>query len=90
MASPKVLASQFETASGPLFEQPLEGAAVKSCSDDPSLAEYVVGVEWKRTFGTEDARTFRGIFANQNVVCRLRDPATVDFLVQEFGVETAE
>lgn len=50
----------------------------------------MVGVDWKRTFEADDARTFRGIFANQNVVCRLRDPATVDFLVQEFGVEEAE
>jgi hypothetical protein len=85
--SPKVLASQFETANGPLFEQPLDGPAIKSRSSDPDLAEYVVGVEWKRTFDADDPRTFRGIFANQNVVCRLRDPATVDFLIQEFGVE---
>ena len=26
----------------------------------------------------------------QNVICRLRDPVTVDFLVQEFGVESQE
>ena len=90
VTSPKVPASQFETGSGPLFEQPLDGPAIKLCSDDPDLAEYVVGVEWKRAFDADDARTFRGIFANQNVVCRLRDPATVDFLVQEFGVEQVE
>lgn len=90
VTSPKVLASQFMMESGPLFEQPLEGPAIKSRSSDPDLAEYVVGVRWLRTFELEDARTFRGIFANQNVVCRLRDPATVDFLIHEFGVEQQE
>ena len=28
-----------------------------------------------------------GAFANQNIVCRLRDEATVDFLIEEFGVQ---
>lgn len=90
VTSPKVLASQFETANGPLFEQPLDAPAIKTRSSARDLAEYVVGVEWQRTFDADDARTFRGVFANQNVVCRLRDPATVDFLVQEFGVENAQ
>lgn len=90
VTSPKAPASQFETPTGPLFEQPLDGPAIKLRSDDPDLAEYVVGVEWKRTFDADDARTFRGVFANQNVVCRLRDPATVDFLTQEFGVDAPD
>ena len=90
VTSPKVLASQFQTENGPLFEQPLDGPAIKLRSSDPDLAEYVVGVKWLRTYELEDAKTFRGVFANQNVVCRLRDPATVDFLIQEFGVEQEE
>jgi Endonuclease NucS len=90
VTSAKVLASQFETADGLLFEQALHGPAIKLRSTEPDLAEYVVGVDWNRTFDVEDARTFRGIFANQNVVCRLRDPATVDFLVEEFGVENVD
>jgi len=30
-------------------------------------------------------KTFSGAFANRNVVCRLRDAATLNFLVREFG-----
>lgn len=33
------------------------------------------------------ARWFKGAFANQNIVCKLRDQATVDFLIEEFDVE---
>ena len=90
VTSPKVLASQFQTENGPLFEQPLDAPSIKLRSSDAELAEYVVGVQWLRTYELDDAKTFRGVFANQNVVCRLRDPGTVDFLIQEFGVEQEE
>ncbi|HEX8669179.1 MAG TPA: hypothetical protein VF727_12500 [Allosphingosinicella sp.] len=89
VTSAKVLASQFQTPEGPLFEQPLDAPAIKTRPSDPEVAEYVVGVDWIKTYDTDEARTFRGIFANQNVVCKLRDPATIDFLVREFGVEQA-
>lgn len=49
-------------------------------------AEHVVGVEWATTVPASEARTFRGVFANQNVVCKLRHAETLDFLRQEFGV----
>jgi hypothetical protein len=86
VTSPKVLASEFQTSNGPLFEQALEAPNITLRSSDPELAEYVVGVDWHKTFEPEDARTFRGAFANQNVVCKLRDPATVEFLENEFSV----
>jgi hypothetical protein len=34
--------------------------------------EYAVGVDWTKHFPLDEARTFKGIFANQNVV--YRDP----------------
>ena len=49
------------------------------------LADYIVGVEWKKTFPIEDAKTFPGIFANPNIVCKLTNPATLDFLAKSFG-----
>jgi len=33
-----------------------------------------------------DAKTFKGVFANQNIVCKLRHEETVDFLIREFGI----
>lgn len=80
----KQLASEFQTLTGPLFSQKLEQQQIKNNADDLSMAEYVVGVEWQKTFEIEGARTFKGVFANQNIVCKLRDQPTVDFLIREF------
>ena len=41
-------------------------------------------VEWLKTFPREEAKTFNGVFANQNIVCQLRHPETVEFLKREF------
>lgn len=89
VTSSKVLASEFRTDAGPLFEQPLDAPAIKTRSSDPADAEYLVAVDWHRTFDRTEAKTFPGVFANQNVVCKLRHQATVDFVMQEFGVEDA-
>lgn len=87
VTSPKEPAETFQTASGLLLNQPLAQPGMKKHVDDPERAEYVVGVDWHKTMDAEDARMFKGAFANQNAVCKLRDPATVDFLVREFDVE---
>lgn len=47
---------------------------------------YVIGVDWKKTFPVQEATSFRGVFANQNVVCKLRDPQTLEFLRNAFSV----
>jgi len=54
--------------------------------DNPALSEWVVGVKWQKIFDREEGKRFQGIFANQNIVCQLRDPATVSFLRKEFGI----
>jgi hypothetical protein len=48
--------------------------------------EYAVGVDSKTQFRLSDAKTFRGVFANQNIVCRLSDPQTVRFVCQAFDI----
>lgn len=48
--------------------------------------EYAVGVDWKAKVALPDAKTFRGVFANQNIVCRLSDPQTVRFVRQSFNI----
>lgn len=82
----KQLASEFQTSEGPLFDQNLEQQQIKKNENDPTMAEYVVGVDWQRTFELDNAKTFKGAFANQNIVCKLRDQPTVDFLINEFAV----
>lgn len=48
--------------------------------------EYAVGVKWKKSFDLSLPKTFKGAFANQAVVCRLNDPATVKFLREVFEI----
>ncbi|WKL58002.1 endonuclease NucS [Asticcacaulis sp. ZE23SCel15] len=88
VTSKKVPVTQFETPGGLLIDQPLKEPNLKHDADNPVTAEYAVGVDWKRTLPFSEAKRFPGAFANQNIVCKLRDPATVDFLVQEFGLST--
>jgi hypothetical protein len=47
----------------------------------------VVSVKWIKTFSREQAKTFRGAFANQNVVCKLRHQETLEFLKKEFELK---
>ncbi len=49
--------------------------------------EFAVGVRWLKTFPMADAKTFKGVFANQNVVCKLSDPATVTFVRDAFKID---
>lgn len=83
----KTLAADFQTPDGPLLEQPLLGQNIGHDGDNPELAEYVVGIDWKKTFDRNQGKWFKGAFANQNIVCKLRDQATVDFLKTEFGLD---
>ncbi|WP_282159415.1 nuclease [Shimia thalassica] len=82
-----VPADEFTTPNGPLFDQPLTEARIKRPGAAPEEAEFAVGVEWRMTVDPSHAKRFKGAFANQNIVCKLRDEATVDFLIAEFDVE---
>ena len=83
-------ANAFEVDGGDLLDQPLQQPRLGHDQDDPELAEYAVGIDWKKTFAISEAKTFTGAFSNQNVVCRLRDPATIDFLKQVFEFKREE
>jgi len=57
---------------------------------DPLKDERLVKVNWLKTFDEKDAKRFKGAFANQNVICKLRDQNTFDFLGKTFEVEAPE
>ena len=82
-----VPAAEFMTPDGPLLEQDLVEPRIKRIGQPPEHAEHVVGVDWKKTVEPAQAKSFKGAFANQNIVCKLRDEATVDFLIDEFDVK---
>jgi hypothetical protein len=81
------MARDFEVDGQLLLDLPLTQPTLAHDKDDPELAEYVVGIEWHKTVPISEAKTFTGAFANQNIVCKLRDPATIEFLKREFEVE---
>jgi hypothetical protein len=56
-------------------------------ADNPEKSEYLVGVEWIATVPATEAIWEKGMFANQNSACRLRNRFTLDVLYKRFGLE---
>ena len=79
------MAKDFKVDGKSIFALPLERRELSHDQDDPEMAEYVVGVRWLSTVSIANAKTFTGAFANQNIVCKLRDQKTVEFLKHEFA-----
>jgi hypothetical protein len=75
-----------EEGSKSLLDLPLKAIHAGVNSASPELSEWAIGVKWIRSFSAENAKRFKGIFANQNIVCELKHPETVDFLKREFGI----
>jgi hypothetical protein len=86
VTAPAVIAKEFDVEAGPLLAQQLVQPGLARNRDDPKLAEYVVRVEWKKDVAIVDAKKFDGMFANSNIVCKLREPKTLEFLREQFGV----
>jgi hypothetical protein len=84
------LASEFETSNGPLFAQALAEPRMKREGEPIENAEWAVGIDWIVKLDRSEAKWFKGGFANQNIVCKIRDAATVDFLLAEFKVQTGK
>lgn len=80
-----MMVNDFKIGGTPLLSQPLEQPNLSENSDDPELSEYVVGVDWIKTVQVSAAKTFPGAFAKPPIVCKLTDPATLEFLAKEFG-----
>ena len=68
-----------------ILTQPLDCPGMGHDADNLQLCEYLVAIDWRKTMPlAEKAQTFPGVFANQNIVCKLRDAATVEFLKGAF------
>lgn len=79
-------AEEFALPDGKIITQILPKPYLLEHRDDPDRRAYVVGVDWKKTFDRTNAKSFQGIFANQNTACKLYSQETVDFLTKAFGV----
>jgi hypothetical protein len=69
-----------------VLDLPLVQQGMKHDRDDPEQCEWVIGVKWLYKFPREEAKWFDGAFANQNIVCKLRDRKAVEYLRREFNV----
>ncbi len=69
------------------LDVPLTAPQAHENRDDPKLSEWAVRVNWIKTFDRDQAKSFKGVFANQNIVCKLRHRETLDFLKEQFGVK---
>ncbi len=87
VASERVPAAEFALSDGRALTAALPKPYLTEFEDDPDKMAYVVGVEWRKTFDRANAKTFQGIFANQNTACKLYSQETVDFLTEAFGVK---
>ncbi len=81
---------QVDDRSVRLVTLPLVGtytheARVASDSDD--LAEWVVPVQWFAAVPADQAYWEKGMFANQNSACKLRQEYTLDRLAQHFHLD---
>ncbi|WP_018526962.1 endonuclease NucS domain-containing protein [Alkalispirochaeta alkalica] len=74
-----------EETGTPLLNAGLTAPDAGAHCDDEDLSDWAVGVRWIHTVSRDQARTFAGAFANQNVVCKLRDHETLRFLKEAFG-----
>lgn len=70
----------------PLLSAPLDNTNIGGGSDDEDLSEYVVRVDWIKTLPKEQAIWKKGMFANQNTAARLRDPFTLETLIDAFAL----
>lgn len=90
VTAPAVGVNDFEVEVGGatmnILEAPLEATNMGWEADDPELCEYLVRVEWIDTRPREKAVWEKGMFANQNVVVKLRQPFTLQRLNEVFDL----
>lgn len=90
VTAPAVGVKEFEVEldgkSVPILQAPLEATNMGEDADDPEQSEYLARVRWIDTRQREMAVWEKGMFANQNVVAKLRQPFTLQRLSETFDV----
>ena len=76
---------EIEGQTVPILQAPLQAANMGEDADDAEQSEYLVRVRWIDTRPREQAFWEKGMFANQNVVAKLRQPFTLQRLSEVFA-----
>jgi hypothetical protein len=69
----------------PILQAPLQAANMGEDADDAEQSEYLARVRWIDTRPREKAFWEKGMFANQNVVAKFRQPFTLQRLSEIFA-----
>lgn len=72
----------------PILNAPLVANAMGENANDPELCEYLVRIQWESTRPLEEAIWEKGMFANQNSACKLRNKFTLERLYEHFSLNT--
>lgn len=80
-----VMARDFRVNGSALGPEELADEGLLRNLDDSERADYLVAINWRKTVALNEALNFDGMFANQNIVCKLRHAATLDMLAESFG-----
>ena len=80
-----VAAKEFTVGGQSIVDLDLHQPNIGHDRDDAEMCEWLVRVEWHKTFDKAEAKTFPGAFANPNIACRLQEGPTAEFLRKEFG-----
>lgn len=70
-----------------ILDAPLEAPDMDDQAGDEENQEYLVRVNWLATRDREQAIWEKGMFANQNTVCKLRNQFTIETLTTRFELE---
>ncbi len=91
--SPAIAVNDFqvevEGETVPILQAPLQATNMGEDAGDPEQSEYLARVRWIDTRPREQALWEKGMFANQNVVAKLRQPFTLQRLSEAFDVGDA-
>jgi len=71
----------------PILDCSLKAPKMDENSGSLELSEYLVRIDWIKTIPRENAYREVGMFANQNIVCKLRSQFTLDKLYSHFQIE---
>lgn len=71
----------------PILDAPLQASNMGEDADDPEESEYLARVRWIDSRPREESFWEKGMFANQNVVAKLRQPFTLQRLAEVFDLD---
>lgn len=69
-----------------LADKKLAGSYTHAGAQTEDDDEWIVPVAWIKTVPVQDAYREKGLFANQNSACKLRQEFTLERLAQHFGI----